>query len=422
MKFANEFAGAQIEKMALNIVRKTFLLLIPGIILFSTSCKTNPPNAPENLLELGRVFISANVTGAIIWLDGNDTGKLTPDTIEAQTGVHEISLTKELYHKITGNVEIFKDTTITVNFVMQEITEFGKVYVTSNVNGAAIFIDDGDTGKLTPDTIATSPGVHQIKLQKPFYIDSTYSVTVIKDSIIAVNIDLTEEPLRTTVLLEDFANVSCVPCVISNKIIESLTKYTYGYNKLVAIKYPTDFPSPNDPFYLANSEDCDARMGYYNILFAPTTIIDGTERPISTDSNSVKSAVDLRLQKGSRFRVHVSDKIVGSLYHPTVTIRVEDGSGITFSDLVLHTVVTETDIEFSTPPGSNGETKFFDVMRKMLPTNAGQDLSSLGQSSEETYQFQVAISPGWNIANLNVVAFIQDKNTKEVFQAGSTFE
>ena len=314
---------------------KSFICLIAAALFFLGGCKTNPPNAPDDTIFFGKVFVSANVLGAVIWLNGNDTGKLTPDTIEAKTGMHEISLTKDLYHKSTKNIEIIKDTTIDVNFTMEEILDIGRVYVTSNISGAAIFLDDEDTGKLTPDTIATNSGVHQIRLQRPFYHYLYKEVTVIRDSLITLNFDLEEESLQATVLLEDFANVSCIPCVTSNKIIESLTKYTYGPNKLVAIKYPTNFPSPNDPFYLANSEDCDARMGYYSILSAPTTIIDGMERPIPTDSMSVKSAVDQRLQKNPRFRIHVSDNIIGSTYFTTVTIKVEDGSGINFSDLVL---------------------------------------------------------------------------------------
>ncbi|HEY6626359.1 MAG TPA: hypothetical protein VIZ21_05345, partial [Ignavibacteriaceae bacterium] len=56
------------------------------------------------------------------------------------------------------------------------------------------------------------------------------------------------------VIIEDFANVSCNPCVISNKILESLTEITYGRSKLVAVKFPTNFPAPNDLFYLAAKE------------------------------------------------------------------------------------------------------------------------------------------------------------------------
>jgi len=309
-------------------LKKSFIYFIAAALLILSGCKTNPPNDPNDTVFFGKVFVSANVLGAVIWLDGNNAGKLTPDTIEAKTGMHEISLKKDLYYKSTKNIEIVKDTTINVSFTMEEIVDTGKVYVTSSINGAAIFLDDEGTSRFTPDTITTNPGVHQIRLEKPFYQDISKEISVIKDSLITLNFDLVEESIKTTVLLEDFANVSCIPCVTSNKIIESLTKYTYGHEKLLAIKYPTNFPSPNDPFYLANSEDCDARMGYYNIFFAPTTIIDGTERPISTDSMSIKSAIDQRLQKIPRFRIHVSDDIIGSTYYAIVTIRVE---GIAYS-------------------------------------------------------------------------------------------
>ena len=104
-----------------------------------------------------------------------------------------------------------------------------------------------------------------------------------------------------------------------------------------------------------------------------------------------------------------------------ITVEVKDLTGLDFSKLVLHTVVTETDIEYSTPPGSNGETKFYDVMRKMLPNNQGETLASINQLGTYTFQRQVAINSAWLQSNLNAVVFIQNKDTKEVYQAGSTF-
>jgi hypothetical protein len=223
------------------------------------------------------------------------------------------------------------------------------------------------------------------------------------------------------VLLEDFANVSCVPCVQSNKIIESLTKHTYGPAKLVAVKFPTDFPSPVDPFYLAKSGYCDQRMSYYNIFFAPTTIIDGILRPTSTDSNAVKAAIDQRLATEARFEVIVSDSIFSENYFVTVTLKLVNTTGLNLDEVVLHTVVTETDIEFETPPGSNGETKFYDVMRDMVPTNSGELLTRIVQEGEINYEFSNALGIDWVINNLNTVAYIQNTNTKEIYQSGSTF-
>jgi len=224
------------------------------------------------------------------------------------------------------------------------------------------------------------------------------------------------------VLIEDFANVSCIPCVQSNKIIESLTRTTYGPEKLVAVKFPTDFPSPSDPFYLAKSDYCDERMIYYNIFFAPTTIIDGILRPTSTDSIAIKAAIDQRLTTETRFDIEVTDSTSAENYFVTVNLKLVNTTGLNLDETVMHTVITETDIEFETPPGSNGETKFYDVMRDMLPTNSGEMLSTIIQQAELNFEFKNALGTDWIINNLNTVVYIQNISTKEVYQAGSTFK
>ncbi|MCZ7615440.1 MAG: Omp28-related outer membrane protein [Ignavibacteriaceae bacterium] len=223
------------------------------------------------------------------------------------------------------------------------------------------------------------------------------------------------------VLIEDFANVSCVPCVTSNKIIEKLTDITYGRSKLVAVKFPTNFPAPNDLFYLAAQEICDTRINYYNVFFAPTSLVDGLLKPISTDSNSVKSAVDTRLAISPRFNINVDATLEGD-YTVNVNIKFIDTSSINMSDLVIHTVLTETDIEFEQAPGSNGETKFYDVTRLMLPNKDGSPIRQFIDQGGLSFNFQDALLSSWNIEKLNFVIFIQNKITKEVFQTGSTFD
>jgi hypothetical protein len=223
------------------------------------------------------------------------------------------------------------------------------------------------------------------------------------------------------VIIEDFANVSCNPCVISNKILESLTEITYGRSKLVAVKFPTNFPAPNDLFYLAAKEICDARISYYNVFFAPTTVIDGVLKPISTDSNSVKVAVDSRLSITPRFNINIGASLEGD-YSVNVDVKFIDTSSINLSDLVIHTVLTETDIEFEQAPGSNGETKFYDVTRLMLPSKDGTPIRQLIDQGELTFTFEDALLSSWNLEKLNFVVYIQNKTTKEIFQTGSTFE
>lgn len=300
------------------------------------------------------------------------------------------------------------------------IPDLGKIYITTSINGASIFLNNVNTGKVTPDTIEATVGTHSLRLEKTGFVSVSTTIEVLKDSINIVDIVL-HSTVSKIVLLEDFANVSCTPCVTSNKIIEQLVTSTYGTAKLVAIKYPTSFPSPNDPFYLANKPDCDARRAYYSVIAAPTTIIDGIHRPISIDSISVKEKIEGQLIKVPQFKVEVIDSIQGNIYMSKVRITLLDAEGIDFSNLIFHTVVTETDIEFATPPGSNGETKFYDVMRAMLPTNQGESLSGLQNIQILNFERQIAINPGWNTVHLNTVVFIQNQQTKEVYQTGSTF-
>ena len=251
-----------------------------------------------------------------------------------------------------------------------------------------------------PDDIGTGKIFLNIKLQTPAKIGTADKI----------------------VLLEDFANVSCDPCVTSNKIVESLTNIRYGPSKLVAVKFPTNFPSPNDPFYLAIPEICDARMLYYNIFFAPTTIIDGILYPISTDSLSIIEKIDERLALSPQFGLEVTDSAAGGNYFINVTLQEINTTGLNLDEIVLHTVITETDIEFENPPGSNGETKFYDVVRSTLPTLNGESLANIVQMGEISYEIDETLSTAWDMNHVHTVIYVQNTMNKEVYQAGSTIE
>ena len=151
-------------------------------------------------------------------------------------------------------------------------------------------------------------------------------------------------------------------------------------------------------------------MQIQRTVIAEWDIIDGIERPISTDSLNVMADVDMRLTKPLQFRMDVSADIVGSEYYATVTIQVLNGAGIDFSNTVLQTVLTQTD------------TKFYDVMRVMLPSNAGQSLSGISQTEEVVFQTQTTLNPSWVVDNLHTVAFIQNVTSKEIYQSSSNFD
>jgi hypothetical protein len=238
-----------------------------------------------------------------------------------------------------------------------------------------------------------------------------------------VRIDNTTSYLAANkvVVLESFTNVGCYPCPVTNRIIRQLETETYGRSKLVIVKFPVNFPSPNDIFYLAAKSVCDFRMDYYNVFYAPTIIIDGLLKPVASDSLSIKAAIDSRFSVNPRFSVNVSSIFEGD-YTIDISIRILDSTSINTSDLVINTAITESEIEFQQPPGSNGETKFYDVIRLMLPSVNGVSLRQLIDQGELSFEFEDAILSDWNPEKLNTVVYIQNSITKEVFQAGSSFK
>lgn len=297
----------------------------------------------------------------------------------------------------------------------ENVTESQLVVITSNIDSAKIYIDDEFTGLFTPDSLMLEAGTYDVAVEKDFYTTETREITVTADVPVRVEFIQSEISIQKVVLLEDFANTSCTPCVESNKLIEDL-KEEYGADKLVSVKFPTNFPSPADPFYLAGKQYSDYRMNYYRIQSAPTIILDGTNRPAAKDQAEVRAAVEELVNSGAEMKINVTTSKVVNTYRIDVQIEIPSVSGMDMSALVLYTAITETDIQFAAP---NGETEFYDVMRVVLPSNEGKSLGEITNGGVYNFQFEHAISSEWNVDKLNAVAYVQNTSSREILQAGS---
>ncbi len=233
------------------------------------------------------------------------------------------------------------------------------------------------------------------------------------------NVQINLEPHQTTaqkiVLLEDFANVGCIPCVTSNIIIESLLYGTYAH-KIAVVKFPIYWPTANDPFYLANESLCNNRIGYYNVQSAPTIMVDGLlSQTNGTDSVTLKEKIDQRLSVTAPFSINVNRTFQDSSLIADINVQAINLAGINKNDLVLYTVVVENNVEYDAP---NGETEFHNVLRRMLPVDDGLSFASL---PDTTLNWQIDLLSTWNPENLHIVAYIQNVQTKEVLQAGADY-
>lgn len=297
---------------------------------------------------------------------------------------------------------------------IESVKEFGQVYISANIIGAEIIVDGVNSGSVTPDSLILTAGDHEIEIRKDGYSSDISTVNVAANSNASHEFNIQVLSGKKVVLLEDFANVSCGPCVYANAIIKVLAEQ-FGTDNLVIVQYPTNFPSPTDPFYLANSNDANSRISYYNIFAAPSVIIDGNEFPIATDAVDIKDRIEKNLLDTPGIVIEVSDSLMSENYISKVS--VESIANIQNpEDYELIVNVTENNISFDTPPGSNGETDFNHVMRKMYKI----DLASGGAGVEINIERITPINSNWLKQNLNTVVFIQNKITKEVIQAKST--
>lgn len=225
---------------------------------------------------------------------------------------------------------------------------------------------------------------------------------------------LVQAQVQRKVLLEHFTQASCGPCATYNPAMQAIVNA--NPDKIVAIKYQVWWPG-SDPMYNHNTADVQARVNYYPPSFGvPHSQIDGAwwgGHPANWTINTINT----RYAMTSPFEVNITHSIPPT--HDTVFVRMVIRAPQAFSgSAVAHIVVEEEHIHFATAPGSNGETDFHNVMKKMLPSNAGTALPSSWAAGDS-----VVINTFWKTANvydweeIAVVGFVQDPVTKYVHQA-----
>ncbi|MBK7869126.1 MAG: PEGA domain-containing protein [Ignavibacteriales bacterium] len=296
----------------------------------------------------------------------------------------------------------------------------GRVAVSGSPENAAILVDGVMSGNFLPDTLTLKSGTHSIRVEKDGYISEVKNVTVSKNSFAEEVFNLAPVTEKKLVLLEDFANVSCSPCVQSNLVIRSLMTGTYSSEQLLIIKYHVSYPSPQDLFYQANKTVIDKRAQFYNVFSTPTSYIDGKLKPISSDSTQIKQYVNQQLAASAKFRVTVKDSVGGGTIFAKAGLKVIDPAILTPSlsgNLILHVMAIQTETSFATPPGSNGETVFYDVVRGFFTGADGTPANFTYFGEELSFNLSIPVGNGWDMTKIKVVAFLQNKLTKEIYQA-----
>ncbi len=228
-------------------------------------------------------------------------------------------------------------------------------------------------------------------------------------------------------LYETFTSSTCGPCVAGNQNLEGIFATTGNAGKYTSVKYQSSFPGSGDPYCTTESTN---RRNYYGINSIPRLEVDGgwdnnassMTQQLFDDFYAIPSFVDLTATYS------VTNQTI------QVDVDIDPVETLPSTDLVVHMAVIEYETFNNT--GSNGETEFAHVMKKMLPDEDGSPISQLQsgvqQTASQTYTFQgnyrLPNNAGDAInhaiehsieefTDLGVVVWVQDENTAEVYQS-----
>ncbi len=247
---------------------------------------------------------------------------------------------------------------------------------------------------------------------------------------------LTAQVART-VLIEEWTNASCAPCAAQNPDFNVLLDANEA--NVVSIKYQWYFPG-YDPFQEQNPTEINNRGDYYGLNGVPTAWINGTAPGDAYAGGAGdwdiagggyeggpygynQAVLDFVAALTSPISMVVTHELNEDATEITVNVTLtnETTTDFTMADGRLHVVLMEEEVDFPTAPGSNGETFYTNVMRKMYPNENGTNVTTIAAGASVDFTITGAVpSYIYGLNQLSVAAFVQDHTTTEVFQAGIT--
>jgi PKD repeat protein len=223
-------------------------------------------------------------------------------------------------------------------------------------------------------------------------------------------------------VLEHFTNTACMACVEADTVVDHFALSNPGY--VFDLQFHTDFPG-FDPMNNNNPTPSSTRIFNYGIQGVPYAILNGGVEPGTRYDFSGPGAYpnDEVLQEASleipEFDLNLQVQWLDNSLQTTTTVTC---LADTFTaNIVLYLAVIETSVTSYT--GENQDTSFRNVVLDMLPTPAGKFLANawsewMSETRNYTWEYPDYVE---DVEELAVVAFIQNRDTREILQAAARY-
>lgn len=278
--------------------------------------------------------------------------------------------------------------------------------------------------------ITWNPGVGQYTLTvKVLEVNGStdgYSM----DNMVSKSLSIVDKIYPRKILHEVFTSSTCGPCAPGNANFQSIVANKDQHS---TIKYQMNYPGNGDPYYTTEN---GTRHSFYGINSIPRMEVDG-----GWDGNANSYTAQLYDQFAAK---PAFVEITGSAAYTwkntiTANITLTPSANFNSANLKLFGVIIEKATYNNV--ATNGETEFYNVCRKVMPSTSGLALTggltkgtdvtkSLSYSFNGPYTLPANGKSPINLStqnsiedwtNLAVVVFVQDVTTKEVFQS-ETFD
>ena len=246
----------------------------------------------------------------------------------------------------------------------------------------------------------------------------------------STTITVFENAVQRVPLFEIFTSSTCPPCTPGNENFHSIVDPKPA-QEYVSIKYQQDFPGTGDPYATFDAVD---RRGFYGISSIPRMEIDGGW---DGNANSFSQALYAdALAKPAFTFLHATYTV--DVPTQTVSFNIEGLPVLDYPAGNYRLQIAIIENLTTANVKTNGETEFYQVLKKMYLDENGITLTSLDNltpytfSTDYTFQGSYRLPANGQAANrinhttehsveefsdLRVVVWVEEVDTKEVLQA-----
>lgn len=146
-----------------------------------------------DFIDTSALLIQSSPSGAGIWIDGGDTGRVTPYNFTGiRSGPHAVSLQMVGYYNENFTVNVIAENTTRVSKQLKP--SIGNVRLTVNPDDSAVYINDVYAGKGSLYLVNQSDGTYTYTVYRDGYRNDTGTYQVIPGEDMNVTVELVAIP------------------------------------------------------------------------------------------------------------------------------------------------------------------------------------------------------------------------------------